>query len=88
MPKFMGIHTFPKNAFSQQQLNQFAQAAQQDPKVKGYRSFVNLAEGKAVCVMEAPDQQSVANWFEKMTTPCDGIVRVALEGDRGNVRTV
>ncbi len=40
--------------------------AQQDSVVRGYRSFVNLSEGKAVCVLEAPDMETVAAWFEKM----------------------
>ena len=52
-------------AFSADQLRQFAQAAQQDPTIKGYRSFANLAEGKAVCVMEGPhkadSQYSILN---------------------------
>ena len=55
MAKFMCTHTLPKGKFTEDQLRQFADAAQKDPAVKGYRSFVNLAEGKAVCVMEASD---------------------------------
>src|SRR5215467_768139 len=39
---------------------------QQYATVKGYRSFVNLAEGKAVCVMEASNADQVASWFKKV----------------------
>jgi hypothetical protein len=85
MAKFMCTHTIPPGAFSAAQLNQFAQAAQQDPTVKGYRSFANLAEGKAVCVMEAPTKEAVAAWFTKMKMPYDSITKVELEGDRGNI---
>ena len=46
MAKFMSTHTVPPGKFSADQLRQFAQAAQQDPTVKGYRSFANLAEAK------------------------------------------
>jgi hypothetical protein len=85
MAKFMCTHTLPAGKFSPDQLRQFAQAAQQDPTVKGYRSFANLAEGKVVCVMEAAGKDAVAAWFAKMGMPYDSITRVELEGERGNV---
>ncbi len=82
----MCTHTLPAGKFSADQIRQFAQAAQQDPTVKGYRSFANLAEGKAVCVMEAPNKDAVATWLTKMGMPYDTITRVELEGDRGNIQ--
>ena len=88
MPKFMGIHTLPPGGFTREQLDQFAQAAQQDPTVRGDRSFVNLSEGKAVCVLEAPDQEAVAAWFEKMGMPYDSITQLELEGDGGVIQEV
>jgi len=86
MAKFMCTHTIPPGKFSADQLKQFAQAAQQDPAVKGYRSFANLAEGKAVCIMEADEKDTVSAWFQKMGMPFDSITRVELEGDRGSVQ--
>ncbi len=88
MPKFMGIHTMPPGGFTREQLNQFAQAAQQDPVVRGYRSFVSLSEGKVVCIFEAPDKEALAAWFQKMGMPFDSITRVELEGDRGVIEEV
>jgi hypothetical protein len=76
----------PKAALNREQVDQFAQAAQSDKTVRPYRSFMNLAEGKVFCVMEAPDQQSLAAWFKKMQLPCDYITPVELEGDRGSVK--
>src|SRR4030095_13237074 len=76
MAKFMCTHTIPPGKFSADQLRQFSQAAQQDPNVKGYRSFANLAEGKAVCVMEAANRDTVAAWFNKMGMPFDSITKV------------
>jgi len=86
MAKFMCTHTIPPGKFSTDQLRQFAQAAQQDPDVKGYRSFANLAEGKAVCVMEAANKDAVAAWFTKMGMPFDSITKVEIEGDRGSIQ--
>ena len=87
MAKFMCTHTIPPGKFSADQLRQFAQAAQQDPSIKGYRSFANLAEGKAVCVMEGPNKDAIAAWFNKMGMPFDSITKVELEGDRGNIQS-
>jgi hypothetical protein len=87
MAKFMCTHTIPPGKFTAEQLRQFAQAAQQDPNVKGYRSFANLAEGKAVCVMEASNKDAVAAWFNKMGMPYETITKVELEGDRGTIQT-
>ena len=85
MAKFMCTHTIPPGKFSADQLRQFAQAAQQDPTVKGYRSFANLAEGKAVCIMEAPGKEAIEAWFKKMGLPFDSITKVELEGERGQI---
>jgi len=87
MAKFMCTHTIPPGKFSADQLRQFSEAAQQDPTVKGYRSFANLAEGKAVCVMEASSKEAVSAWFTKMGMPFDSITKVELEGDRGSIQS-
>ena len=82
-----GLTALPPGMFSTDQIRKFAQAAQQDPDVKGYRSFANLAEGKAVCVMEAANKDAVAAWFQKMGMPFDSITKVELEGERGTIQT-
>jgi hypothetical protein len=86
MAKYMCTHTIPPGKMTADQIKQFAEAAQKDGAVKGYRSFANLAEGKAVCIMEAQDKTAVADWFKKMGMPYDSITKVELEGDRGNIR--
>ena len=85
MPKFMSSHTLPPGAIKREQVSQLAEAAKSDPVIKPYRSFCNLSEGKIFCVMEAPNQKSLAAWFEKMHVPCDAITPVELEGERGTV---
>ncbi len=56
--------------------------------MRGYRSFVNLSEGKAVCIMETPNKEALAAWFQKMGMPYDSITRVELEGDQGVIEEV
>jgi hypothetical protein len=83
MPKFMSCHTMPAGALKREQVDQMARAAQSDPVVKPYRSFLNLSEGKICCIMEAPSKEALAAWFSKMRMPCDYLTPVELEGERG-----
>jgi hypothetical protein len=85
MSKFICTHTFPAGAFTAAQLQQLGDAAQQDAVIKGYRSFANLAEGKAVCIMEAPNRQALTDWFAKVGMPVDGITPLEYEGECGNI---
>jgi hypothetical protein len=85
MQKFMCIHTLPANQLTREQLEGMAEAAQHDDHVRGYRSFANLSEGKAICVMESSDRDSLAAWFGKMQVPVDSITAVEFEGDRGHI---
>src|SRR5262245_5829790 len=87
MPKYMTSHTLPPGAMERGQIDQLAQAAQNDPIVRPYRSFLNLEAGRIVCVMEAPSEEALASWFTRMTVPCDNITAVQLEGERGVIRT-
>ncbi len=83
MRKFLCMHTLPAGAITPEQACQIAEAAQHDPNVRGYRSFLNLTEGKVCCVLEAADRETIAAWLDRMEIPCDYIVPVEFEGDRG-----
>ena len=41
MAKFMSSHSLPAGAMKREQIEQMAQAAQKDPVVRPYRSFLN-----------------------------------------------
>lgn len=85
--RYMCTHTFPAGQFTADQLREMSLAAQQDANIKGYRSFANLKQGKAVCVMEANDEKTLAEWFKRVGMPYDSITPVELEGERGNPGT-
>jgi hypothetical protein len=88
MQKFMCIHTLPPNQVTRAQAEELADAAQHDETIRGYRSFMNLSEGKVICVMESGGRDAVTAWFRKMKLPVDSITPVELEGDRGRVEDV
>lgn len=86
MHKYMSSHSFPAGQLTQDQLNRFAEAAQHDPDVRGYRSFTSLSEGKVFCVMEAESKDVIRAWFRKVGIPCETLSEVEWEGDRGLIR--
>jgi hypothetical protein len=85
MRKFLCTHTLPPGAMNYEQICQLGEAAQHDPHVRGYRSFVNASEGKACCILEANDREEIADWFQTMQVPFDSIVPVEFEGERGTI---
>lgn len=85
MAKFMCMHTFGPGQITREQAQQISAASQKDATVKGERSFLNLSEGKGVCIWEAPNERALSTWFDKMKVPYDAIVPVELEGYRGTL---
>ncbi len=88
MPKFMAIHTVPPKSMTIDQVRAFSRAAQEDKLVKGRRSFGNLAEGKVVCILEAPTKDAVATFFKGKGLPYDSITQMEFEGDGTGVLPV
>ena len=88
MSKFMCTHTVPPGKVTREQANEIAAASQKDPNIKGYRSFLNLTEGKIFCVCEAPDEHTLAAWYEKMEMPYDAIWPLEFEGYLGKITDV
>ena len=85
MKRFLCLHTVPPRSMTREQVEQIGKASQNDPVIHGIRSFLNLTEGKIACVFDAPDQQSLVQWFQKMNVPFDLIVPVELEGEHGTI---
>ena len=85
MSRFLCLHTLPPGGISPDDLRQAAEAGQHDPLVRGYRSFANLTEGRAACIIDAPNAKAVGDWFDRMKVPYDSITEVEFEGERGEV---
>ena len=84
--RFICTHTLPPHAVTCDQAKEIAKASQNDPKVRGYRSFMNLSEGKVICIMEAKDEKAITDWFKEMNLPYDSVIALEYEGDRGTIR--
>ncbi len=88
MARFICSHRLPAGVMKDHIMTMFADAAQEATNVRGYRSFMNLTEGRIFCVVDAVDEATVQAWFEKMRMPTDEIVRVEIEGDQGHLNTL
>ena len=69
MPKFMVIQTMARK-----RVKQLEEAIEDSSEVKGGQSIYSVAEGKAVSILEAQDQQTLAEWFQKMEMPHESII--------------
>jgi hypothetical protein len=88
MQQFLCIHTFGPGSISREQIQQFSQIAQQAQDVHGMHSYLNLSEGKAVCIFEADSKAQLERFFGKMGMPFDTICPVEVEGERGILHDV
>jgi hypothetical protein len=86
MQKFMCSHTLPAGGFAFKDICEVADALQHEPHIRGYRSFFNLTDGKALCVLEADDRETLATWFHEKGIPYDDILPVELEGEYGTIQ--
>ncbi|MHB1033669.1 MAG: nickel-binding protein [Pirellulales bacterium] len=86
MHKFICSHTFPVGEWDLGNVCQIADTLQHEDHIRGYRSFFSLGEGKAVCVLEANDRETIATWFKEKGIPYDYILPVELEGEYGLIR--
>ena len=82
MPKFLSSHTLPAGALKREQVEQLARAAQSDPVVKPYRSFLNLAEGKVVCNLDNANTQFLSLVYESDSREWPRRKRVARHANR------
>ena len=86
MPLYMSIHTLTPGAFTPGRIEQIARLGQQDPVVRGYRSFHSLQEGRIVWLLDAPSKDAVIAWCKKVGLPLEGVTELELEGFVGMIR--
>jgi len=56
-----------------------------DPDITWYRTFLNLTEGRGVCLFDAPDRDRLIKWLDDNDMGYDRIYPVELEGEHGRL---
>jgi len=84
MKRFMIFHTLDPG-LTRENISEVSKASQQDPSVRGYRSFLSLTACKGVCIFEARDRDSLITWLKNRNLSYDEIVQVELEGEYGKM---
>jgi hypothetical protein len=82
--KYMVNHPL-KPGMTREDFERISETFRKDPEIKGLRSFLNLSEGKGVCILEAPDRERLADWLRTNNLPYDSILEVELEGEAGRI---
>jgi hypothetical protein len=83
--RFMVFHTLDPG-MTREQVEDIARATQLGADVKGVRSYLNLTEGRGVCIYDAPGRERLAQWMRSQQLPWDSIVEVELESEGSLVR--
>lgn len=80
--RYLVTHPLPPG-ITRDGLEKMVKSLPVDPDIRGYRSFLNLSEGKGFCVFDAPDRTKLASWLTKNKLEYESIIEVELEGYRG-----
>ena len=77
--KYLVIHPLPAG-LTEEALRDMAGQIKEQTNVRGYRSFLNLSEGKGACVFDAPDQRTLELFLADQGLSSDSIFQVEFEG--------
>jgi hypothetical protein len=80
--RYLVQHGLPAG-ITREEIEKLQRASLSDKDIRGYRSFLNLSEGKGVCLIDAPSRERLVAWLEEHEMPFDSIMEVELEGERG-----
>jgi len=56
-----------------------------DPDIKWYRTFLNLGEGRGVCLFDAPDRDRLIKWLGDNDMRYDRLYPIELEYAGGEI---
>jgi hypothetical protein len=86
MPRFIAIHTVGPNVVTRQVVEESAAHAKRQREITSYRSFINMTEGRAACIIDAPGRAWLENYFNSIQLPFDSIFEVEIESLDGHVQ--
>ncbi len=79
MPRYFALHTVGPNVVTREMVLQAGAHAKAEEKIPSYRSFINMTEGQAACVIDAPSKEWLLEYFKGLKLPVDVIFEVEIE---------
>ena len=79
MPRFFALHTVGPNVVTREMVETAGAHAKAEKNIPSYRSFINMTEGHAACVIDAPSKQWLLAYFEQLKLPVNAIFEVEIE---------
>ncbi len=80
--RLLVMHTL-ELGISEDRVTEILRSAMSTPDIRPYRSFLNLADGKGVCLFDAPDRECLIRWLDENKLPYDAVWTVEFEADKG-----
>ena len=82
--KFMVTHMLPPDT-TEEEAGEIQELTQRRGEVHGLLSFMNLSQGFAFCIYDAPDEDALVEWLRHMDLSYDDILPVEYEGAGGQL---
>jgi hypothetical protein len=79
MPRYFALHTVGPNVVTREICEQAGAHAKAEEKIPSYRSFINMTEGHAACVIDAPSKEWLLAYFKTLNLPVNAIFEVEIE---------
>ena len=86
MPRFFALHTIGPNVVTRQMVESAGAHAKGQPEITSYRSFINMAEGHAGCVIDAPSKEWLLQYFQSLNLPVNALFQIEVETLNGNTQ--
>lgn len=86
MALYFSSHTIA--CLTKQALRELMQKLMASPEVKVHRCVSSQLGGRMLTEIEAPDQATLANWFERHYVNVEWTMRIDLDAREGSVREV
>ncbi|HVT80962.1 MAG TPA: hypothetical protein VHM90_09915 [Phycisphaerae bacterium] len=86
MPRYFALHSIGPNVVTRQMVEDAGAHARLQNEIPGYRSFINMSEGHAACVIDAPSKEWLLEYFKSLNLPVNALFEIEIETLNGTTQ--
>src|SRR4051794_37732650 len=79
MPRYFALHTVGPNVVDRKMVEASGTHAKEQKDIGCYRSFINMTEGHAACIIDAPSKKWLERYFKSINLPFELLCEVEIE---------